>query len=160
MRPDDLDTVERIAALVHPAYPESAAVPRERLALFAEGCFMAEDAAETAVGYAVAHPGLLGAPPALDTLLGRLPEAADCLYLHDVAMLSLARRGGFGRALLGILGAAAARHGLRHLALVAVNNSAPYWRRHGFADRVDPDGALAADLASYGGDAAYLVARL
>ena len=157
MRPDDLASVSRIGDVVHPAYPESDAVIAERLRLFPEGCRTAVRPDGTAVGYSVAHPGTLFAPPALDTALGGLPDRADCLYLHDVALLPAARGAGLGGRLLDDLAAIARGHGLAVLALTAVNRSEPYWRRHGFSRSQGESPALAAKLASYGADAAYLV---
>lgn len=159
MTGDDLDAVNAIADIVHPGYPEPPEVPAERLALFPQGCFLAEGAEGRAIGYAVGHPGLLGRPPALASLLGRLPEGADCLYLHDVALLAEARGGGLGAELVRRLHGLARRCGFGHLALTAVGGSVPYWRRHGFSP-VAGDAALAAKLASYGGDAAYMVSAV
>ncbi len=154
----DLDAVEAIADRVHPAFPESLEVPRERLALFPAGCFIAER--RSVEGYAVAHPAMLGRPPALDTLLGRLPAAPDCLYLHDVALLPAARGLGLPTLLLATLRKVAADAGLHRLALVAVNRSTAYWVRQGFAPAGAGDPVLAGKLASYGADAAYLVAEI
>lgn len=155
----DLVRVEEIGHRVHPAYPESADVPRERLELFPAGCFVA-GAGDAVQGYAVAHPGILGQPPRLDTLLGTLPAMPDCLYLHDMALLPAIRGQGLPPLLLARLRFVAAAIRLPRLALVAVNRSAPYWRRLGFAPLADPGPALAGKLASYGGDAEYLVAEL
>jgi GNAT superfamily N-acetyltransferase len=157
MAATDLAQVEAIAEEVHPAFPESPSVPHERLTLFPAGCFVAERA--TVEGYAIAHPWILGRPPRLDTLLGRLPPGADCLYLHDVALLPRARGLGLPSALLARLRGVAAELGLRRLALVAVNRSTDYWMRHGFRPAGASEPGLADKLASYGPDAAYLVAE-
>lgn len=150
----DLDTVLGIAAAVHPGYPESRAVFAERLHLYPAGCLMAErDGA--AVGYAVMHPGRLGHPPALDSLLGGLPDRADCLYLHDVAMLAAARGSGLGAAVLAHAGDIARRQGWRLLALTSTPEARGYWDRQGFA----PYEAQSAELASYGGGMTYMVRR-
>src|SRR5690349_24772281 len=90
MTPADLPQVERIAAIVHPSYPESEDVPVERLALFPAGCFFAQDGGGSPLGYAVSLPGRLGRPPALDSLLGELAGDADRPSLHGVALLSAA----------------------------------------------------------------------
>ena len=155
MMAEDLDAVEAIAALVHPRYPESADVPRERLALFPAGCLLAEADSRPA-GYVIAHPWRLGTAPALDSLLGSLPAAPDCLYLHALALLPSARGDRAGAAAVARLRAVAAVHGLARIALVAVNESAGFWRRLGFrATTPGPD--LMAALASYDADATYLI---
>ncbi|RKQ68308.1 GNAT family N-acetyltransferase [Oceanibaculum indicum] len=155
MTPADLPAVQDVAEIVHPLYPESPAVAAERLALYPAGCLVAERDG-LLLGYAVSHPGLLCRPPALDSLLGRLPEKPDCLYLHDIALLPAARGLGLGAALVARLLKLAKAEGLPLLALTAVNNSAAYWRRQGFVSH-EADAALAAKLASYGEDALYLV---
>lgn len=153
----DLPEVSRIGALVHPAFPESDAVFGERFRLFPEGCRVAEGPEGAVVGYAVAHPGRLFAPPALDTLLHHLPAEANCLYVHDVALLAGARGGGLGRAIVAELTLLARRAGLHCLALTAVNGSAAWWQRRGFL-RLQPEPPeLIGKLKSYGADAAYLV---
>jgi GNAT superfamily N-acetyltransferase len=155
----DLAAVEHVAAIVHPAYPESEEVPAERLILFPAGCLIAERAPDAVLGYAVSHPGRLGRPPALDSRLGELPPDADCLYLHDVALLPEARGLGLGWSLVDQLRALAARSGFKTMALTAVNNSAFYWRRWGFSD-YSGDEVLAAKLNSYGGDAVYMISEV
>ena len=65
------------------------------------------------LGYAVSHPGRLGRPPALDSRLGELPSDADCLYLHDVALLPEARGLGLGESLVDLLRALAIRSGFK-----------------------------------------------
>ncbi|MCA8930138.1 MAG: GNAT family N-acetyltransferase [Alphaproteobacteria bacterium] len=159
MEPADLPAVERIGGIVHPLFPERPEVPAERLGLFPGGCLVAASSMGP-MGYAVAHPWVTGAPPALDVLLGSLPPQADCLYLHDVALLPQLRGSGLGAQLVGMLVALAGTRGLARLALTAVGGSAGYWQRHGFAAWEAGDAALAGKLASYGGDAVYMVRPL
>lgn len=147
----DLPDVERISAIVHPGYPEREAVPAERLRLFPAGCLIAPRGG-MAIGYAIAHPGMIGRPPPLDTLLSALPDGADCLYIHDVALLPDARGLGLGAAVTGTLATVAREHGFAWLALTAVNKSTGFWSRQGFC--AAPCGSK---LASYGGDAIYMV---
>lgn len=154
MRQSDLGAVDEIAKIVHPAYPEDIAVATERLALFPQGCFIAEGEAGP-LGYAISHPMILGRPAPLDSLLGGLPTKADCLFLHDIALTARARGLGLGRLLIARLREVATRQGLARLALVSVNNSQAYWQAQGF-EALAPDAALATKLASYGDDAAYM----
>ena len=154
MHAGDLPDVERISALVHPGYPEREAVPAERLRLFADGCLIAT-VDGTTVGYAVSHPGVIGQPPALDTLLGALPLHADCLYIHDVALRPEARGLGLGEAVVSELVDVARHWGFACLTLTAVNNSTAFWSRQGFSIE-----RTVKSLASYGDDAAYMVRPL
>lgn len=158
MEPADLDRVMAIAEVVHPDYPEERAVFEERLALFPEGCLMAL-ADGASVGYAVMHPGRLGAPPPLDSPLGGLPEGADCLYLHDVALLPAARGLGLGVSVMERMEEIAGRHGFGWLALTSTPKARAFWDRNGFVPH-DGGPALAAKLASYGGGMAYMTRRV
>jgi GNAT superfamily N-acetyltransferase len=149
----DLPQVRAIAEQVHPNHPEDPAIFAERLTLYPAGCLVLPDGSGLA-GYALAHPWLPGQPPALNSLLHRLPAMPGTFYLHDLALLPAARGGGVGRAALALLAAQARREGLPGLSLVAVGNSAGFWQRHGF--RPVPDPALAAKLASYGPGARFM----
>jgi GNAT superfamily N-acetyltransferase len=144
MTPADLPEVERIAEVVHVDLPERAEVLAERLRLFPPGCLM------TSGGYAIAHPCRTGLPPALDTLLGALPDGTDALHLHDVALLPALRGQGLGGAAVGRFMQVAAECGLARVGLVAVHGTAPYWARFGFRE-------AAAAVSSYGADARYMV---
>jgi len=80
----------------------------------------------------------------------------DTLYLHDLAVDPEARGSGAADALVQAFLSALARLPLPRASLIAIQGSAPWWARHGFA-RVPVDGALGARLAGYGEDAAYMV---
>ena len=148
----DLPKVEAIAEIVHPTYPEAPEVFANRLALFPQGCFMAVEGGQ-ALGYCIAHPGTLGAPPPLDTLMSALPRAADCLYLHDLALLPESRGRRLGAALVARLESVARAHGFARIALTAVNHSDGFWESVGF------EPADCAALESYG-EATYRVKDL
>lgn len=140
----DLGDVERIAAAVHPAHPEDAAVFRERMRLYPAGCFVLDGAAGIR-GYVLAHPWLLGQPPSLNTLLGRLPTDPDTLYLHDLALLPDARVAGSGSRAVELIAERARGEGVATVSLLAVGQSPGFWQRQGFlaAD-------FGTDLSSYG----------
>jgi Acetyltransferases len=155
MAPADLPAVLRVAAEVHPGYPERDEVFAERLALHPGGCLVLEGDGDP-LGYCISHPWR-GEPPALDTLLGALPPRPDTWYLHDVALLPAARGLGAPAALLACLRERAAAAGLLALALTAVNDSAPYWRRQGFEVVPASDAKQREKLLSYGPDARRMV---
>lgn len=136
----DLPVVQAVADQVHVDYPEAPEIFANRLDLFPAGCFMAQGD----VGYCIAHPGTLGHPPPLDTVLEGLPVGADCLYLHDIALLPTARGLGLGAALVVRLEQVARDHGFDRIALTAVSNSDGFWQGLGF------DPVPCAKLASYG----------
>ena len=154
----DLPAVDRIAAIVHPGYPERPVVMAERLRLFPEGCLVAAVPGEdTLVGYAISHPARPGVPPALDSLLKGLSGQESVLHLHDIALLPEARRGGLGGRGVRRLVAVAEAAGLAGLTLIAVADAAPYWARLGFRDAAPAEAGEGA-LASYGGTSRYMAA--
>jgi GNAT superfamily N-acetyltransferase len=153
----DLAAVAEIAAIVHPDYPEDPAIAAERLAHDPAGCFML-DGDTAPLAYLISHRWMDGDPPALDTHLHALPPHPDVWYIHDIALLPAARGTGAATAIVTELTALAKSHGLHRLALTAVNNSAPFWLRHGFTDATTP--VLAKKLTTYGPDARYMTRDL
>jgi GNAT superfamily N-acetyltransferase len=150
----DLAEVVAIAAAIHVAHPERDAVFAERLFLYPRGCLiLMQDGA--VLGYAIAHPWLISAPPALDTLLGALPARPDCLYLHDVALRPAGRGHGATARLLARLDDLARAAGLARLALVAIPGTDRVWRRLGFLPRARADDATRGD-GGYGAGAALM----
>ena len=163
MREADLAAVEALGNRIHAALPEGAEIYAERRALFADGAWVAEHRGRLA-GYALFHPWRSATPPPLDTLLGRLPEDADVLYLHDVAVDPLRRSLGLAGAMIASLPARARALGLPAIELVAVLGTANFWRGHGFAalDQAAAGPALAQGLAkalAKYGDGALLMRR-
>lgn len=151
MQASDLPDVHALSKRIHTAYPEGPAIARERLALASQWCrvLVSDDALS---GYLLAHPWRRGAPPALDSLIGALPDDPDCLYIHDIAIVP--ERRGHGDA--AVLLAALTREAIDRFGMIALVSTGPatgYWRRQGFAPRpvARPD-----ILASYDGDALYM----
>lgn len=153
MRSTDLPALCAIADLVHPDHPESPEALASRLTRFPAGCFLAEGTPGI-FGYCLSHPGHVGRPPPLDSVLSELPADADCLYLHDLALVPAARGRGLGEAMVGMLAAVARAHGFDRIALTAVNRSWGFWERQGFCRIACPA------LASYGEAAVYMVKRI
>ena len=151
----DIPTVDAIGEIVHPDFPEDITVMENRFALFPTGCFVA-DASGTAIGYAISHPSLIGRPAPLNHVLPALDAAADCLFLHDIALTEASRGLGFGRSLVPELMAVARRTGFTRLGLVSVNNSRAFWTAQGFTVFTGDD-TLAAKLASYEEEARYMI---
>lgn len=153
----DLPAVMAVAAQVHPDYPESEPVFAERLALHPAGCLVLAGGGGLG-GYVLSHPWRLGQVPALDSLLGTVPDDADAYYIHDLALLPAARGGGAASGCVDRLAAHALTTGFARMALVAVGNSAGFWRRQGFREAHDE--ALARKLASYDDAARYMIRDL
>ena len=134
--------------------PESGESLRAKLRASRAPCLIA-CAGARAVGYLISLPWERSKPPALNAMTCRLPLAPDCLYLHDLAVMPSARSSGAGRALVDAFLEQMRVLGLGHASLIAVQGSAPYWKRYGFR-LVEPSEPLDAKLSTYGRGAAYM----
>jgi len=158
MTADDLDAVAELAVLGFPNHFEGRPCFENRLALFPRGCFVLAEPDGPPRGYLVAYPWRADAAPTLNTLIAALPEDATVFYLHDIALCPDARGAHRSRAIIERLADQARADGWPEIALVAVNEAAGFWARHGFSVRDTPD--MAAKLASYGPEARYMVRPL
>jgi GNAT superfamily N-acetyltransferase len=149
----DLDAIMAIQDEAHPALSERRLVLADKLAAFAAGCLVLAEAGAV-VGYGIAHPWTLGAVPPLDRLLGPLPRAPTCLFIHDVALRPGARGRGGARAFLAQAAVTARGAQCPVLALVSVAGTAPVWTACGFAPAALS--ATAGGLDSYGEAARYM----
>ena len=154
----DLDAVAAIAAIGFPDHFEGRDCFENRLALSPAGCFVLAGADGEAHGYLVAYPWTVDAAPALNTLIAAIPDEAAVMYLHDLAIDPSVRGGGWSRPIVERLAHDARAAGWPALTLVAVNDAAPFWERHGFVV-ADPPG-MAAQLAGYGESARYMIRLL
>jgi GNAT superfamily N-acetyltransferase len=127
------------------------------MALSPAGSFVLVDGTEV-VGYALSHPWRLSEIPPLDTLIGALPPATDCLFVHDIALAPRIRGRGLGAEVMGRLEKLARARGLHAMAIVSVYGTHPLWQRLGFEIRRGAD--IERQLGSYGLDARYMVKGL
>ncbi len=140
------------AACYHAIQPESlAAMAAKRVAGDGLSMVAREKVAKRIDAYLIAMPVRWPALPELDSLPVAHP-APDTLYLHDLALHPRARGTGVAAQLVQQVLAAGQRAGFQQAALVAIQGSAPFWQRFGFAV-VTPDAMLATQLGSYGDDA-------
>ena len=154
----DLDAVAVLAAVGFPDHFEGRDCFENRLALSPAGCFVLAGEDGEPHGYLVAYPWTADAAPALNTLITAIPDAASVMYLHDLAIDPAARGGGWSRPIVERLVREAGAAGWPALTLVAVNDAAPFWERHGFVVSDAP--GMADKLAGYGPGARYMVRRL
>lgn len=154
----DLSAILAIAAQIHPDLPERLEVYAEKLRLFPDGC-LALVAGEDIVGYGFSHPWKRHEIPPLDTFLAQLPDDADCLYVHDVAVLPAFRGRGTVKQFVERIAALARSARIGTLALVSVYDTDSLWCRFGFRV-VTPDAQLRTKLRSYGGTAKYMICDL
>ncbi|WP_052063665.1 GNAT family N-acetyltransferase [Nitrincola sp. A-D6] len=118
-----------------------------------QSCFVAEQG-EVLLGYVIAIPWVLGVVPALDAPNCNLPDQADCLYLHDMAIAPSAAGQGLGQRLFDAVTAVAGKLELSKLALTAVAGAERYWQRLGFIPIALP--LSATKVAQYGGHITYM----
>lgn len=155
MTAGDLDGVHRLSLRVYPQFFERRDVYADRLALYPQGSLVLDSEGGIG-GYAVGHPARLFAPPPLDTVLGRLTEGADALYVHDVALAPELRGLGLVEGGVHALLALADRD-RRPAMLVSVNGTPAFWQRFAFAP-VDP-ARLGDKLAPYGEGAIFMLRK-
>ena len=155
MTPSDLDGVVRVASEAFPNHPEDRACFADRLRLYPSGCQVLADESGVVAGYLVAYPWRLDDAPALNARLDALPETPDVLYLHDLALAQVAQGGGHAKRGVHLAVQTARDAGLERIALIAVNDAAPFWARQGFETRHSTN--LTRKLAGYGEDAVYMI---
>ncbi len=110
--------------------------------------------------YLAAYRSVLGKVTPLHGGFDDSVAAPDTLYLHDLAVAPPHAGQGLAQALLAPLWRDAAARGLRHAALVSVQDSQAWWQRQGFAPQALADAAQRAQLAGYGEGAVYMVRAL
>lgn len=148
----DMETILAIQKVAFPDFQERRAVFEDRLEICGEGCLVVEE--KSAVkGYMISHPWCRGAPPALDTVLGSLPEDAGCYYIHDLSLLPEVRGRGASGLLIDAARRRAATMGLPIIGLTAVGGSSVFWKRHGFRPARSAAGEA---LTAYGDEAVYM----
>jgi GNAT superfamily N-acetyltransferase len=154
----DLNGVATIAVIAFPDHFEGQPMFANRLALAAQGCFVLADGDAEPMGYAISYPWRIDSAPPLNTLIEAIPTDADVIYLHDLALDPGARGTGATREIVERLADQARAKGWPAIALVAVNDAAGFWAKHGFTVR--ESAAVADKLASYGSDARYMIRPL
>ena len=100
-----------------------------KLLLFPEGCLGAFENGKL-IAYVFSHPWSSGEIVPLHESLHSLPETADCVYIHDIAVMRPWRNRGIADMLLTTLFDLAHSHRIGKVALVAVNKSERYWEKY------------------------------
>jgi len=114
-----VDLLERRECVLHKYY------------LFPKGC-LGVFLDHKLIGYVFFHPWMLNHSVPLDDTAYVLPEISDCIYIHDLAILPEHRHARCGVQLIDHVCQIGQELGLMSYALVAVQNSEPYWGRWGF----------------------------
>ena len=89
-----------------------------------------------------------------------LVDNANCLYLHDLALLKVTQGFGVGRKLIQAATDYALQEAVDAIALLSVQHSKAFWQGFGFSEFFDLDVQQQENLATYlddGEDAFYMV---
>lgn len=157
MNETDLPAVLAVqAACYPPAMQEAAAVVLARLRA-APGTTLVASDEEGVCAYVFAYPSRLGQLTPLGAPF-LLADAPDTLYIHDLAVAPRALGRGLARALAQALMARGRAQGLRHGALVSVQDSRRFWEGLGY--RLDAARPPCPVLASYPDGALYMTRAL
>lgn len=160
MQQNDLAAVIRLQdSCYHDDLFEAPDVVQQRFMRHPQSCWVAVYK-DKLWGYLFTYPSKVGK---VNPLGAEFPQyaAADCLYLHDVAVSRDARGQGVASALIKQAAIHAKELGLAKLALVAVQNSLEFWQQQGFCVFSPSTPDIEQALATYqGASAHYLVAAL
>ena len=154
---NDIDAITGLAEIIHPAFPERPEVFAEKLSLFPSGCYVLVRHEEV-MGYGLSHPWILNCIPPLDSFLKGIPSDADCLYVHDVAVLPEVRGHGSAERYVDLMEECTCKIGVDFLVLVSVYSTQRLWARYGF--EVANGSELDMKLRSYGPTAKYMIRNL
>lgn len=109
--------------------------------------------------YLFTYPTRLGRLAPLNSDFHPAPDG-DTLYLHDLAIHPRARGLGLAQRLIRHAWAHARSAGLKHSALISVQDSERFWAAHGYRTRVELDDRQRACLAGYEQPARYMTRAL
>jgi len=133
MQPSDLAKVVTIQAEAYENhFLESADVIAQRFKLSPQTAWVAELDNEVSA-YLVAYCYKLGKVNPFNATFVQV-EDPDCLYLHDLALLQMARGTGIATRLIQMAVDFAQYHSLSFVALVSVQSSKEFWQKQGFTE--------------------------
>lgn len=159
MQEEDLDAVIHLQSTCYSReFHEPKAAFASKLAA-ADSCWVVQGPCGL-LAYLVCLPIEGDQLPALHAPDWRQSDNPDWLYLHDLAIHPDARGGGVAQAMLLRANDLAKSRKLATVGLIAVQDSAPFWRRHGFEPASGAASQIsAAKLASFGKDATFMLRR-
>jgi ribosomal protein S18 acetylase RimI-like enzyme len=155
MLAEDLPAIIKIEACCYTEIaPESVECIGAKLLTSPSTCFVG-CCGNQVIAFLLSLPIQFESPPLLHQTLCAIPESADTLYLHDLAVSPDQRGCGIGRLLIEAFMNKMKELELKRASLIAVQNSGDYWIGHGFRP-VTLTSPLKDKLMSYGQDACYM----
>lgn len=153
----DLDEILRVQKLCYQDIePESPEAYINKLEQAPDCAFVIADQNQV-LAYLFAMPIILNEPPVLDSADYILPNQANCLYLHDLAIAPNGRGQGLSQPLLNAFFNRAKARELPQSSLIAIQGSTPFWNKYGFKQTALSNSTpIQNKLKSYG-QAQYLI---
>lgn len=157
---NDLIAIEHIQAEAYAGYfLESADVIAQRFHLSPATAWVAEHDGQVCA-YLVGYWSRVGKINPLNAPFASVADA-NCLYLHDLALLKIAQGFGVGKKLIQAATELASSNSAQALALLSVQNSKEFWQGLGFSEFVDLENIQQENLNTYltGDDAAFYMVK-
>ena len=144
----DLSAIEVIQAEAYAGYfLESADVIAQRFNISPTTAWVAEREGDVCA-YLVGYWSRVGKINPLNAAFAHV-ENANCLYLHDLALLKATQGFGVGRKLIEAATDYALQQTAGAIALLSVQNSKAFWQGFGFSEFFDLDVQQKENLATY-----------
>jgi len=158
----DLVAIEHIQTEAYAGYfLESAEILAQRFILSPTTAWVAEREGEVCA-YLVGYWSRVGKVNPLNAPFA-LVETANCLYLHDLAVLNSVQGFGLGKRLIQSATDYALQNAAKAMALLSVQNSKVFWRGFGFCEFAELDEQQQQNLKTYldgNEEAVYMVKPL
>ena len=138
---------------------EDISILRRKCKLFPEGCWVAK-IEDRVIGYLVSHPWMLSCPPMLGTYIESLPKAPDCLYAHDIGVLTRIAGKRVGHKIFTKCIEFAKQQGFTVISGVSVMETLNHWKRYGFIETPLNPEKYQALIEHYGPKARYVTLAL
>lgn len=149
----DIVSVNSLGDEIHVNYPEDLEVFNERFRLYPAGCLACEMHL-TLVGYAISHPWMKDAAPALNSFIKQIPPQSNAYYIHDVALRPSERGKGLGAQVVSMLKSHARASGYGCATLISVNHSVEFWQQCGFS--IKYVSSLREKLSTYDSESVFM----
>lgn len=144
----DLVAIELIQAEAYAGYfLESSEILAQRFTLSPTTAWVAEREGEVCA-YLVGYWSNVGKVNPLNAPFG-LVENANCLYLHDLALLKSAQGFGLGKKLIQSATDYALQNAAQAMALLSVQNSKDFWQGFGFFEFAELNEPQQKNLKTY-----------
>ena len=132
-----LDAVEAIqAASYSEGSREDIRTLKYHWTLFPELCLVGFHHLRPA-GYLIAHPWPLRVPPPINEQTYTVPENANSIFIHDLALLPESRSTGLATRLVETLLTTGLDSGYSFFSLISVQGTRKFWAKFGFQEVLD-----------------------